>query len=180
MRREGGGHRNRVTEGRGRGGGIWGRGRGGREVGVREKGRKTHTHRNAWVIQHTFYALRASVKIAHVFPQNSPQLVCEDICQSRIVFLLCSQLATVPPTATPSAYSHCSRIRCQPQLPHNAPPHHLIACPCERTPAPCPQCSVQQRRWSPSEPPPLAPQSHSGLVKRRVRVYTRAFSPTTV
>ena len=45
-------------------------------------------------------------------------------------------------------------------------PAPLTASPCERTPAPCPQCSVQKRRWSPSEPPPLAPQSHSGLVRQ--------------
>ena len=58
----------------------------------------------------------------------------------------------------------CTSFTLLPAPPLPSPP--LTASPCERTPAPCPQCSVQQRRWSPSEPPPLAPQSHSGLVRR--------------
>ena len=80
---------------------------------------------------------------------------------------LCSSSALT----TGRSPTHCHTLCLLPLLkdslsapPLPSPP--LTASPCERTPAPCPQCSVQQRRWSPSEPPSLAPQSHSGLVRQ--------------
>ena len=85
------------------------------------------------------------------------------------MFLLCSHHWPQPhplphPLPTPTAQG----LTVSPSPTCPAPPHPtpLTDSPCERTPAPCPQCSAQQRRWSPSEPPPLALQSHSGLVRR--------------
>ena len=128
-----------------------------------EKDAHRHAHRNAWLVPNIFYTLRASVKTAQVSLQKQPtQLVCEDSRQSRISLLLCSHHWSQPhllPHLLPSLSARGLIVDSSPP----APP--LTASPCERTPAPCLQCSVQQRRWSPSEPPPLAPQSHSGLVR---------------
>ena len=128
--------------------------RGGGRGGRGERMVERCIHRNAWVA-HTTHLHVESIS------QNSSCTSSETAHTTRVrgqpseldcVPPLLSPLVTCPPTATPPPPP--------PNLPH---PTHCF--PCERTPAPCPQCSVQQRRWSPTEPPPLAPQPHSGLVR---------------
>ena len=115
-----------------------------------EKDAHRHAHRNAWLAPNIFYTLRASVKTAQVSLQKQPtQLVCEDSRPSRISLLLCSHHWSQPhplPLPLPSLSAQRLIVDSSPPAPpHPAPP--LTASPCERTPAPCLKCSVQQRSW---------------------------------
>ena len=111
-------------------------------------------HRNAWVA-HTTHLHVESIS------QNSSCTSSDTVHTTRVRGQP-SELDCVPPLLSPWSQSNPLP---HPLHLHPTCPTPLTASPCERTPAPCPQCSVQQRKWSPSEPPPLAPQSHSGLMR---------------
>ena len=123
-----------------------------------------HTEMHGWPTPH-IYTLRASVKTAHVSLQKLPtQLVCEDSHQSWIVFLPCSHHWSHSP-------AHCHTLCLLPLLEGSLSTHTPnLPRPTHCFPLREDSCSLstmlsQQRRWSPSESPPLAPQSHSGLVR---------------
>ena len=104
------------------------------------------THRDAWMAHTTHLHVESISQNSSCISSETAHTI-NSCVRTAIRVGLCSSLAlttghTAPPTATPSAYSHCLRAHCQPIPPTCPAP--LTASPCERTPAPCPQCSVSR------------------------------------
>ena len=123
--------------------------------------RHTHTGTYGWSTTHFTCSQHQSKYLMCFFTISH---ACEDSRQSWIVLLLCSHHWLQP--------AHCHTLcllpllkdsllaLTPPALPLPIPPL-IVSLP---TPAPCPQCSVRQRRWSPSDHVPTIARTSIPMV----------------